>query len=461
MKSRETELLLFFLFVDLVLLNAAMLVIARIDMNISVRNVPLIHNYLLHGNLSWIIAYLVFSKKNLFLRDSFLNRIVRITKRQFVFWVVAGVIAILLLPTNFSRRFFVSYSLLFYGAKLVSYFLVYRYLKYRRSNNLNTVQAAVIGYNETSHAIRQIIDSNPGLGFNFSGFISSKNKEDEKILGHPDQLEDLIDKYQLNTIFYTISFFNGDDSESKGKKVLKVCNRKGVRLRFIPKNQQWFRNRMNMESFGDLVVIDPQEIPLDNVSSRIQKRLFDIVFSLTVTLLILSWLIPLIALLIKLDSKGPVFFIQKRTGINNKTFNCLKFRSMRINGKADSHQATFDDKRITRLGRFLRRSNIDELPQFLNVLAGSMSVVGPRPHMLKHTEEYSKLIDQYLIRHYVKPGITGWAQVKGYRGETKQLSAMEKRVKADMEYIENWRFGWDIRIIWLTIFSRHAWKNAG
>ncbi|MDX8339303.1 exopolysaccharide biosynthesis polyprenyl glycosylphosphotransferase [Draconibacterium sp. IB214405] len=461
MRSRETELLIFFLIIDLLMLQAAIVFVAWVDLSISARDIRSISTYLLHGNLSWIIAYLTFSKKNLYLRDSFVNRVVRITKRQLVFMAVAATIAVVLLPYHLARRFFLEYSLLFYFEKIVLYFIVYRYLKYKRSKNINTVQAAVVGYNDTSFAIRQIIDSNPGLGYNFSGFISSKTTSDENILGHPDELEELIDKHKLNILFYTISFFNGDDAERKGKRVLKVCNSKGVRLRFIPKNQQWFRNRMNMESFGNLVVIDPQEIPLDNVSSRIQKRLFDILFSLAVTVFLLSWLIPVLAILIGLDSKGPVFFVQRRTGIDIKTFNCLKFRSMKVNSNADTQQATPEDKRITKLGRFLRQSNIDELPQFLNVLAGSMSVVGPRPHMLKHTEEYSKLIDQYLIRHYVKPGITGWAQIKGYRGETKHLSAMEKRVKADMEYIENWKFSWDLSIIWLTIFSRHSWKNAG
>jgi len=461
MRSRETELLFAFLLFDLLLLNAALLFVAWVNTDFSIRDFRSLHNYFLHGNLSWITAYLVFSKKNLFLRDSYWNRIVRITKRQFVFWVIAGVIALILLPNSFSRRFFVEYSLLFYVGKIVSYWIVYRYLKYKRSNNINSIKTAIIGYNETGKIIRQIIESNPGLGYNFSGFISSKEIKDEEIIGHPDQLEELIDKHQLNMIFYTVSFFNGDDTERKGKKVLKICYRKGIRLRFIPKNQQWFRNRVNMESFGNLVVIDPQEIPLDNVSYRLQKRFFDIVFSLAVVVFVFSWLIPIVALLIKLDSKGPVFFLQKRTGINNKTFNCIKFRSMKVNTSADHVQATAEDERITKLGRFLRKSNIDELPQFLNVLGGSMSVVGPRPHMLKHTEEYSALIDQYLVRHAVKPGITGWAQVKGYRGETKHLSAMEKRVKADMEYIENWKFSWDLRIIWLTIFGRSAWNNAG
>jgi Undecaprenyl-phosphate glucose phosphotransferase len=322
------------------------------------------------------------------------------------------------------------------------------------------MQAFIIGCDETGFTLKQIIESNPSLGYAFSGFICSNNNDHEGYIGHPDDLDQLIDQYNINIIFYSISFFNGGNAEQRGKEVLKLCNKKGIRLLFIPKNQQWFRNRLDMETIGDLAVINPQEIPLDNAGFRLQKRLFDILFSSLVLITIGSWLFPIVALLIKLHSKGPVFFVQKRTGINNETFNCFKFRSMTPNKDADKLQASANDQRITRFGNFLRRTNIDELPQFFNALIGNMSVVGPRPHMLKHTEEYSQLIDHYLIRHYVKPGITGWAQVKGYRGETRQLSAMEKRVEADMEYIENWTFLWDAKIVWLTVFGKTAFRNA-
>jgi len=171
-------------------------------------------------------------------------------------------------------------------------------------------------------------------------------------------------------------------------------------------------------------------------------------------------LFPIIAILIKLSSKGPVFFVQKRTGFNKKTFNCVKFRSMNVNNQANCMQAKPNDSRITSIGQFLRKTNLDELPQFFNVFLGHMSVVGPRPHMLRHTAEYSGLIDHYLVRHYVKPGVTGWAQINGYRGETNELWKMQKRVDYDMEYIENWNFWWDISIIWKTIFSINAYKNT-
>jgi putative colanic acid biosynthesis UDP-glucose lipid carrier transferase len=185
----------------------------------------------------------------------------------------------------------------------------------------------------------------------------------------------------------------------------------------------------------------------------VRKRIFDVCFALFVTVILLSWVIPLITLLIKLDSKGPVFFKQLRTGKNKMPFYCLKFRSMRLNSDSDHKQATKGDARITRLGAFMRKTNIDELPQFINVLRGEMSVVGPRPHMLKHTEDYAQVISQYMTRHLVLPGITGLAQVKGYRGETKEHIAMENRVKADIEYIRNWTLALDLKIIFLTVFQ--------
>jgi putative colanic acid biosynthesis UDP-glucose lipid carrier transferase len=193
--------------------------------------------------------------------------------------------------------------------------------------------------------------------------------------------------------------------------------------------------------------------PLDDVGNRLNKRLFDIVVSSLVTILILSWMVPLLGLLIKLESRGPIFFVQKRSGKDNKPFGCLKFRSMRVNADADKVQAVRNDARITRLGRFLRKTNLDEFPQFLNVLMGDMSVVGPRPHMLKHTDDYSKLINQYMVRQFLKPGITGWAQVNGYRGETKTVDQMKARVEYDLWYMENWSVWLDTRIMFLTVYN--------
>ena len=192
------------------------------------------------------------------------------------------------------------------------------------------------------------------------------------------------------------------------------------------------------------------EFPLENSLNSFFKRSFDVIFSLLIITFCLSWLIPLLAIIIKINSKGPVFFTQKRTGINNKSFFCRKFRTMYINEEADSKQASPDDPRITTAGRFMRKFSLDETPQFFNVLRGYMSVVGPRPHMLSHTEAYSKQVDNYMVRHFVKPGITGLAQVKGYRGEISNSLMLHNRIRLDIFYIRQWNFMMDLRIIFKT-----------
>jgi putative colanic acid biosynthesis UDP-glucose lipid carrier transferase len=196
--------------------------------------------------------------------------------------------------------------------------------------------------------------------------------------------------------------------------------------------------------------------PLNNQSHAVVKRTFDVVFSLFVCFFILSWLVPIIAILIKLESKGPVFFKQLRTGKDNKAFFCYKFRSLKMNDEADKKQVTSNDKRVTRIGKFLRKSSIDEMPQFINVLLGQMSIVGPRPHMLKHTDDFSEVVKNYKVRHLVKPGVTGLAQVSGFRGEILHEDQLIKRVEKDFNYIENWNIFLDLKIIYLTVYNTFA-----
>jgi putative colanic acid biosynthesis UDP-glucose lipid carrier transferase len=211
----------------------------------------------------------------------------------------------------------------------------------------------------------------------------------------------------------------------------------------------------------EIPVISMRTEPLLKFGNQVEKRIFDLVVSTIFLITIFPLLLIFLGLGIKLTSKGPIFFKQKRTGENGTDFYCYKFRTMCVNQDADSKQATKDDSRVTKIGAFMRKTNLDEMPQFFNVFIGNMSIVGPRPHMLKHTEMYSKLIDQYMIRHFAKPGITGWAQVTGFRGETQRLEEMEGRVKRDVWYIENWSFSLDVRIIFMTVFNMFRGdKNA-
>jgi len=458
MKTREAELSYLYLMFDLFLLNLAIIAIALIRSGATMENHHEMVVYILHANLSWIITYFVFSKKNLYLRDGYFNRFQRTTKRTLIFIGVLGISGFLLLPKYYSRKFLIEFSSLFYIEKITFYYLLYSYMKLIRSKGAHINTAVILGYNETAKMLRQVITSNYLLGYKFLGFFCSENNENPEVIGHVDELESLIQEKNIQVVFATQEIA---DCSQKNNDLLRICNRNGIRLRIVPENQRFFKKKYNMESVGNLVVINPQETPLDDLGNRIIKRLFDLGFSLAIIVFIFSWLFPIIAILIKLSSKGPVFFVQQRTGIDQTPFNCIKFRSMNVNNEADKKQATAGDNRITKIGKFIRKTNIDELPQFFNVLAGQMSVVGPRPHMLAHTEQYSTLIEYYLTRHYVKPGITGWAQVNGYRGETDELWKMEKRVEYDKEYIENWEFAWDLRIIWMTVFGNKAFMNAG
>jgi len=226
-----------------------------------------------------------------------------------------------------------------------------------------------------------------------------------------------------------------------------------IRLKFVPDFSRISKVQVSTSNFNNFHIIRPRHEPLQDAYNRLVKRIFDLVFSSLVIVLILSWLYPILALLIKRESKGPVLFKQLRTGKKNQSFWCYKFRSMQINAVSDSDQAQKGDARVTKIGKFIRRTSLDEMPQFFNVLMGDMSVVGPRPHMLKHTSDYNEQINNFMVRHFIKPGITGLAQVSGHRGETKKVSDMKRRVKADIDYLQNWSLIKDIKICFFTVFN--------
>lgn len=235
--------------------------------------------------------------------------------------------------------------------------------------------------------------------------------------------------------------------------LMEFCERNTIRFRVIPSAESFIPvvKTSELEFHGDVPVSKIRREPLDSAFARGLKRAFDIVFSFCVIVFIFSWLFPLLALMVKLSSKGPVFFKQVRLGKDNEEFVCWKFRSMRMNKEADSKQATKNDPRVTKVGAFLRKSNLDEMPQFFNVFMGQMSVVGPRPHPLRLNDQYRDIIDKYMVRHFVRPGITGWAQVNGFRGETRTPELMERRVELDVWYLENWSFLLDLKIVLKTV----------
>jgi exopolysaccharide biosynthesis polyprenyl glycosylphosphotransferase len=233
--------------------------------------------------------------------------------------------------------------------------------------------------------------------------------------------------------------------------LIHFAERKFIRLKLIPNYHSILLSNPRIKFENGLPIISFRNDPLEKIENRILKRLFDIVFSIFVFIFFLSWLFPIIIIIIKITSEGPIFFIQKRSGKNRTVFKCYKFRTMYVNSICDEIAANKNDTRITSFGKFLRRSNLDELPQFYNVLKGEMSVIGPRPHMLKHTEDFGKVINHYNVRHFLNPGISGWAQVNGYRGDLSG-NKMQKRVEFDLWYLENWSFLLDVRIILKTLW---------
>jgi Undecaprenyl-phosphate glucose phosphotransferase len=449
MKTRETEQTFLNLFLDLLILNACIPFAAWILPG----SFQPVSSYVLLGNLSWLLSYLLFGRHTIYLTDNFWRRFLRLTRGVLIFGVLSLALGSFLLSEVFSVRFILTYVVVFYSAKFLFSYSLYKFLLFKRRKGLNTKRALIVGRNNTGILLRKLIESNPILGYQFAGFVSRGNELPKDTLGRAEELERLIAENNIQKVFVTISLFSNGEPL---REYLDICNRNGVRLRFVYEDQHLFHSGNLLKGMENLVMINPQELPLDRLGNRVLKRLFDIVFSLLVVVGIFSWLFPVLALLIKMSSRGPVFFMQKRTGLNNKTFNCFKFRSMRCNAVADIKQATENDDRITKIGHFMRKYYIDEIPQFLNVLWGDMSVVGPRPHMLKHTEIYARLIKDYQVRHFYKPGVTGWAQASGYCGETEELWKMQKRIEYDIEYNESWTFGLDLKIIWLTVFGRKA-----
>lgn len=237
------------------------------------------------------------------------------------------------------------------------------------------------------------------------------------------------------------------------RKLNALCENNLIRIRLVMDYPKLASKPLEIINYDSISVVNVPITPLDEPGSKMLKRFFDMIFSLFVVIFILSWLFPIVALLIKLSSKGPVIFTQLRTGADNREFPCYKFRTMRVNNEANTVQATQNDPRITKVGHFLRKTSLDEFPQFINVLRGEMSVVGPRPHMLKHTEEYSQLVGNFMQRHAIRPGVTGLAQVKGYRGEITNYELLANRVKYDRFYVENWSLALDIKIIIRTVMA--------
>lgn len=350
-------------------------------------------------------------------------------------------------------RFIGLFTLILYVGILFSRFIERTAIKYYRRHGHNQRHVVFVGYNQASLSVYDYLVGDPAIGYHIDGYYA-----DEEIPNCPEKLvrngnlEDFEKRMADNMghesaqeLYCSLPIADQDYI----RKLVKYCNNNAIHFYYVPAFTTIFGHSFQQEIVGSTAVFTNYDEPLMQAGNKFVKRTFDVIMSLCVLLCLLPF-IPIIALIIYIQSPGPIFFKQMRTGLNGRNFYCYKFRSMHVNKDADLVQATKNDPRKFAFGNFMRKTNIDELPQFFNVLKGDMSIVGPRPHMLRHTEIYRELIDKYMVRHFVKPGITGWAQVTGFRGETKELWQMEGRVQRDIWYIEHWSIWLDLLIMWKT-----------
>ena len=444
------------LIADLVLLNLSFVLAAILAQPF---NILLERNYMFI--LLILLNFVWFVNANLsgfyldFFSRSFSFQFFNIAKSVFIQVGLTVLFIFLTKEGLFTRNFIVLYGLILTSLVSIRTTIFKKILISLRKKGKNIRNLLIIGARDIGKSFRETIDRNPDFGYNFIGFLddSEKNKD---VIGHTEDLDNTIKQNQVDEVVIALSSHTPELLD----EIIRMCNINAVRVHIIPDYFRFISSRFQISTIGNFPIITARQEPLEEANRRFFKRTFDIVFSFVVLVLILSWLYPVIAILIKIDSKGKVLFIQKRVGAKNEMFKCYKFRTLTSTSSENTEifkPVVAGDKRITRIGKFLRKSNIDELPQFFNILIGDMSVVGPRPHAIPYQDMYGKIFEEIKMRHNVRPGLTGWAQVNGSRGdvenEEENNSRTIMRMQYDLWYIENWTMILDIQIILMTIWQ--------
>ncbi|THD67732.1 exopolysaccharide biosynthesis polyprenyl glycosylphosphotransferase [Robertkochia marina] len=408
---------------------------------------PQLDSFLLKCYL--LVSWFVLSYKNGFYqveRFAKLTKIMSLLFRQFVvFFLILFAFIGFFKEHSLSRLLLVQYLIISFLwitiFKFLMFFLLHRYRVLLGGNIRKTV---VVGNNVKAKQLIHIFENRPQFGYDFKKSFVPKSKTFSV-----QECLKYIQNEQVDEIYCSVAELS---NEQLGQ-IVDFADNNLKTVKFIPDNKFIYNKHLRFDYYDFLPILSLREIPLEVSLNAFLKRSFDILFSFLVVVGVLSWLTPLLALLIKWESRGPVFFKQIRHGINGEEFYCFKFRSMAVNKDADKAQATKGDMRVTQIGNFMRKTSIDELPQFINVLFGQMSIVGPRPHMAYHTEIYGNSVDKYMVRHFVKPGITGLAQVRGYRGEILESRDIVNRVRFDIFYVENWSMALDLKIVFDTVYN--------
>ncbi len=353
----------------------------------------------------------------------------------------------------YTRNFIVINGLLVFITITIRSIIFKGALRVLRSKGKSIRNLLIIGANKIGQRFREVITKNPEYGHRFVGFINDTAAD--YVLGNFSELDKIIKEKNVEDVVIALHAGSGISLDD----MVRICNKNAVKIHVIPDFFKFLSGRFQISSVSNIPVITVRDEPLNEFLRRFLKRVFDISFSLFVIIFLLSWLMPIVSILIRLDSKGPAIFIQERYGMRKKPFKCLKFRTLPYQkmSPVEFQPIVKKDPRVTRIGRFLRKTNLDELPQFINVIKGDMSVVGPRPLIKGVDQVYERVFEDIKMRYNVRPGITGWSQINGLRGEvvdeTESKLHITEKMRFDLWYIENWSMKFDIQIILITIWQ--------
>ncbi|MFV8464299.1 undecaprenyl-phosphate glucose phosphotransferase [Flavobacterium sp. LB1P62] len=427
--------------IDLIVISGLSLFIFR-ELNLD------IEYYLIYQTIGWITAAFFIRFYEIYRFTTPIEIISKIIKQGVLFLLII----IAFFPFSKQVAFSGEVIVMFISSVMllitISKFSLFYYLKeYRILTGSNYRSAVIIGYTPEAIQLKNLFETRNDYGYRFLGYFSDK-KSNQNIKGKLADLKPFVIENCVDEIYCSLN----EISNEHLKDLIDFADENNKTIKFIPDTKEIFSKNLKIDYYDFFPVLSLNKTMLHEPSTKVFKRIFDIVFSITIIVFLLSWLIPLLAILIKLESRGPVFFKQGRPGIDENEFFCYKLRSMKINKKTET-EASKNDPRVTRIGKFMRKTSMDEMPQFINVLLGDMSVVGPRPHLWAQNKTYGNKVKKYMVRHYVKPGITGLAQVKGFRGEIETEDDMINRIKFDVFYIENWSLILDLKIIFQTIVN--------
>jgi len=446
---------------DFLFLNVSFILAAIIAQPIEeLYSNQLLFILLLLQNILWFVVANIVNAYPEFSYRSFSDQLM-ILARILIVQVLFTILFLFFVKENlFTRNFVLFYGLILLTLIYLKEYILWKIIDKQRSRGKNLRNLLIVGFNDLSKEFKEEITLRPEFGFKFVGFINEGDNNFDECLGSLNELDKILIERNINDVLYAASL---DDTDYL-TKVQRLCDKNAVKLTLLPQIKALSNSNLEINFLGNFPVLNFRHNRLEQFQWRAVKRLFDITFSL-VALVTILWLVYLIiAVIIKTTSKGKVLFNQNRIGKNGKIFLCYKFRSMRgaENNQIDTVQ---DIERITPIGKFLRKYSLDELPQFINVLKGDMSIVGPRPHAINYNAVYSEMVEEIKLRHRVKPGITGWAQVHGLRGDVFDFEEnkirTKKRIDFDNWYIENWSLKLDVQIIIETVWQIISGRNLG